>query len=407
MAGLTSTKVLEFRRETGEKLSKARISAGNVWSGLRQRPPVRWLSSRPLFAWLVVFPTLLSILYFGFIASDIYTSESSFVIRSPQQSAARIGGLGSMISSAVGGFAEAPTDAMAVSDFILSRDALREINEKFDLKAYFSQPDIDWFHRFGLFGIRNNFENFYEYYRRRISVMLAAQGAITHLSVSAFAPDMALQMNESLLELAEKKVNQLNDRARQDLIVHAEREVKEAEKRIMAAALALSNFRDTQEVMDPEMQTAFHFELIGKMQTELVATLTQLAQIQTLAPQSPAPLSLELKAKTIREEINRELATIAGGDRSLSRIAADFEQYAIMREFAQQQLAVALASLQGAKDEAQRQQLYLERIANPNLPDAATLPRRLHGIVTTILVTLVSWGILTMLMAGIREHQNY
>jgi capsular polysaccharide transport system permease protein len=367
---------------------------------------LHWLRKHPLFIWVVLFPSSLSVVYFGFIASDIYTSESSFVIRSPQQGSSAAAGLGSMISSAVGGFAEAPNDAMAVSDFILSRDALGEINDKFDLKAYFSHPDIDWFHRFGLFDVKNSFENLYEYYQRRVTIVLAPQGAITHLSVAVFEPEMALKINESLLELAEKKVNQLNDRARKDLIVHAEREVKEAEKRIMTAALALSEFRDTQEVMDPEMQTAFHFELIGKMQAELVATLTQLAQLQSLAPQSPTPISLELKAETLRGEIRRELAIIAGGDRSLSRIAAEFEEFAIEREFAQQQLSVALANLQSAKNEAQRQQLYIERIANPSLPDTATRPRRLYGIATTILVSLVSWGIISMLLAGVREHQN-
>ena len=38
-----------------------------------------------LFLATVVVPTLLAILYFGLIASDVYISESRFIIRSPQQ----------------------------------------------------------------------------------------------------------------------------------------------------------------------------------------------------------------------------------------------------------------------------------------------------------------------------------
>jgi len=370
------------------------------------RSLLSWLRNHPLFIWVVLLPTSLSIVYFGFIASDIYTSESSFVIRSPQQGGSAAAGLGSMLSSAVGGFAEAPNDAMAVSDFILSRDALHAVQDKFDLKTYFSRPEIDIFNRFGLWGFNDKFENLYDYYLSRVQVVLAPQGAITRLAVAVFDAEMAQQINESLLKLAEDKVNQLNDRARKDLISHAEREVNEAENRVMATASALSKFRDMQEVMDPEKQTVFHFDLIGKMQSELIATLTQLAQLQTLAPQSPAPVALELKAQTLRREINRELQTIAGGERSLSRIAADFERYSIESEFAQQQLAVALASLQSAKNEAQRQQLYLERIANPNLPDVATRPDRIRGVLTVFLVGMISWGVLSMLLAGIYEHKG-
>ena len=71
-----------------------------------------------------------------------------------------------------------------------------------------------------------------------------------------------------------------------------------------------------------------------------------------------------------------------------------------------QQLASALASLESARNEAQRQQVYLERIAQPSLPDVAQEPRRLRSIAATFILGLVAWGILSMLVAGVREHQD-
>jgi capsular polysaccharide transport system permease protein len=47
----------------------------------------------------------------------------------------------------------------------------------------------------------------------------------------------------------------------------------------------------------------------------------------------------------------------------------------------------------------------LETIANSSLPDDATYPKRLRGVVTTFVLGLVAWGILAMLLAGVREHQ--
>ena len=65
-----------------------------------------------------------------------------------------------------------------------------------------------------------------------------------------------------------------------------------------------------------------------------------------------------------------------------------------------------MTSLEQARNEAQRKQLYLERIVQPSLPDVAVEPRRLRGVAATFLLGLVAWGILSMLIAGVREHQD-
>jgi capsular polysaccharide transport system permease protein len=50
--------------------------------------------------------------------------------------------------------------------------------------------------------------------------------------------------------------------------------------------------------------------------------------------------------------------------------------------------------------------LYLERIVQPNKPDMALEPRRMRSIFSTFIIGLVAWGILSMLLAGVREHQD-
>ncbi|MEI7825099.1 MAG: hypothetical protein WCI01_07355, partial [Chlorobiaceae bacterium] len=63
-------------------------------------------------------------------------------------------------------------------------------------------------------------------------------------------------------------------------------------------------------------------------------------------------------------------------------------------------------SLEQARNEAQRQQLYLERIVQPNTPDIAIEPQRLKAILTIFVVGLLVWGILSLLVAGVREHHD-
>jgi capsular polysaccharide transport system permease protein len=157
--------------------------------------------------------------------------------------------------------------------------------------------------------------------------------------------------------------------------------------------------------MDPVRQTQLHYEHISRLQEELVKTRTQLTQLKVFSPKSPHPPALELREKTLENEVAKEMQKITGGENSLASKAAEYERLTLEREFADKQLASALVSLEVARNEAQRQQLYLETIAKPILPDEAVLPKRFRGILSTVVLGLISWGILSMLLAGVREHQ--
>lgn len=356
-----------------------------------------------LFVATVVVPTAVALLYFGLLASDVYISESRFVVRSPQRNQP-ITGLGSLIQGA--GFARSQDDSYTVHDYIHSRDALRELDRAFNVKQAYGSPAVDLFSRFGGLDMDPSFENLHRYYRKRVTVALDQLSSISTLRTSAFAAEDAFRYNEKLLEMSEKLVNQLNERGRLDLVRFAAAEVEEAEKKARAATLAVAAFRGEKNVFDPERQSGLQLQGVAKLQDELIATRAQLAQVRALSPGNPQIPALEQRAASIQRAIDSETAKVAGGDRSLSQKSAEYERLALERGLAEKQLAAALASLEQARNEAQRKQLYLERIVQPSKPDVAVEPRRLRNIFATFLLGLVAWGILTMLIAGIREHQD-
>ncbi len=371
-------------------------------------PPRRpgFFRRHALFGLAVLLPTFLATIYFGFYASDIYTSESSYVVRSPNKQSAASSGLGALLNGAgFSGFAKAPDDVFAVTQYIRSRDALNFLDERLDLRAAWQSKTIDLFHRFDPLGSDQSNEALYEYYQKRVTVGADGSSGITRLGISGFDPEQVLRINELLLGQAEALVNVLNERGRKDLIRFAEGEVQLAEEKAKGAAQALSDFRNTQAVVDPEKQTMLHFEQIARLQEELIRTRGQLTQLKVFAPDSPHPPALQLRAQTLEVEIAAETEKITGGENSLASKAADYQRLQLEREFADKQLAIAMSALEGARNEAQRQQLYLETIAKPSLPDEATRPKRLRGIFTTFILGLVAWGILSMLLAGVREHQ--
>ena len=358
-----------------------------------------------LFTACVAIPTLLATLYFGLFASDIYVSESSYVVRSPNKKTTS-SGIGAMLGSAgFSGFSRAQDDVHTISEYIRSRDALLHLDQKLNLAESWGSFRVDFFRRFAPLFADDSKEALYDYYLKRIGVKVDPASGITTLTTSVFSAKEALKINQLLLEQAERLVNDLNERGRKDLIRFAENEVRVAEEKAKAAALAVSNYRNTEAVVDPERETQIHFGQISRLQEELIKTKTQLAQLDAFAPDSPHPPALKLRAETLEKEIRKETEKITGGENSLASKAAEYERLALERGFADRQLASALASLEEARNEAQRQQLYLETITKPNLPDQAIYPKRLRGIITTAVLGLVAWGILSMLIAGVREHQ--
>ena len=362
----------------------------------------RFAKVNKLFLVTVAVPTVLSVLYFGLIASDVYVSESRIVVRSPER--ASVTGLGAFLKGV--GFSRAQDDSYTVRDYMLSRDALREVDKNLSVGKAYSSPSIDRISRFGGLDFDTSFEALHRYFLKKVDVQQDSASSITAVVVRAYTAEEARDINQKLLELSEGLVNKLNERGRQDLIKSATSEVAEAEKQSKAAALALSVYRNAKSVVDPEKQATVQLQQVARLQDELIATKTQLAQLRAFAPQNSQIGSLETRARTLQAAIDAENTKVAGGERSLANKAAEYQRLALEREFADKQLASALVSLEQARNEAQRKQVYIERIAQPSLPDIALEPRRIRSIVATFILGLVAWGILSMLFAGVREHQD-
>lgn len=356
----------------------------------------------PLFLFTVIIPTLLAIIYFGFIASDVYISESRFTVRSPEKSTPT--GLGALFRSS--GFPNAGDEVYAAQDYVQSRDALMALNDKNAFLQAYSAPSISVFNRFpGILG-GSKFEDLYEYYQKKVDVRYETSSSIVTLRMRAYTPQDARRFNEQLLEMAEATVNKLNERGRQDLIRFAQREVNEAKAFSQKSALALSTYRNAVGIVDPEKQATVQIQMISKLQDELIATRTQLAETRTVSPQNPQIEVLAARAQSLNEEINKQLGLVAGSSQSLSSRAAQYQRVLLDNQFAEKQLAGAMASLNEARNEANRKQAYVERIVQPNMPDEPLEPRRWRGILSTLILGLAAWGIISMLVAGMLEHRD-
>jgi capsular polysaccharide transport system permease protein len=363
----------------------------------------RWLKTHLALVLTVIVPTCAAILYYAFIASDIFISESRFLVRSPQHPM-QGGFVGQLLQGS--GISHSQDDAYSVHDYILSRDALRELDAKAEVRKAFTSKQVDPFNRFPGLSWDGSFEEFYRYYGKHVGVEYDSASSITTLTVRAFTAQDAQRIDDLLLQMSERLVNTLNERSRKDLIRYATDEVKIATDKATAAALAMFEYRSKHAVFEPDKQAAIQLESVAKIQEELISTEAQLAQVQKLSPNNPQISGLESRADTLRHAIGTEAAKVTSANGSFSARAPDFERLTLETVFADKQLGVALADLETARSEALRQQLYLERLVQPSLPDKAMEPRRTRSVFTVFLIGLIAWGVVNLLIAAIREHSG-
>ena len=360
------------------------------------------LGRRALFALLVVLPTVVTAIYMFAIATDQFWSEAHFVVRSPQKPSA--GGLGALLQGT--GISGIRDDSTSVTDYIKSRDALREIQDQVGFRDIVNREGADFLARFPAFYHTNTFEELYEHYSAIVSVVHDTTTGINTLKVRAFSADDSQRVAEALLQASERLINRLNERSLGDTVTLASAEVEKGEKRSAAAQRALTVQRISAGQVDNTSTAKTYLELIGGLEKELSATRAQLSQVQASSPNNPNISFLRDRAASLEQQVTAERRKLLGSDGALVGSFAEFERLTLEAEFAAKALVVANTMLETSRMEALRKQLYLERVVEPNSADLSRYPRRFISTLTVFGTAFLGYAILWLVIANAREHAS-
>jgi len=363
---------------------------------------IDWMKKRRWFILVVILPTVVAAVYYGFVASDVYVSESRFVIKSPEQKRSQVSTLANLIQTT--GLSGGQEQANEVLAYVRSRDALRALEQDPDVRSKFSSPEADVLSRFPHPFGKSGFEGLYKFYGEMVSARLDNETGVAIITVKSFTPTDAYQINKRLLELSEALVNRLNARAQSKGILEAQRQVALATARAKAARVALSEYRNRQELIDPGKQAVGVLEIANGLIAQRAALQAQLDLMRRVTPQNPSIPALQSRISAISTQIASQDERVVGPGDGIASKMGGYENLYVEQEFATQSLNVANASLVQAAAEAQKQQFYLERVVDPNLPDAALLPRRLMSILAVVAALVCLYFIGWMLIVGILEH---
>ncbi len=394
-----------YHLPSSETMSRSRA----IYRGLDIALPPRRL--RALKRWLpflicVMLPTLLGGVYYLGFASDQYISEARFVVRSPGHSA----GGGSMLSSLLqgSGVSRSSDDTYAVNDYLQSRDALAELVKSADLRAVYARSDADGLARFPpVWSHASNVEKLYKYYENHVDVVLDSTTGVTTMKIRTFRPDDSRNVAQALLAAGESLVNRLNQRAETNAIRDSQREVERSEGRLRDIEARIAAFRNKETVIDPGKQSQTMLLGVADLEKQLAATQTYISQLAHTSPGSPLLQSAHRRADALGAEIQTQQNRVTGSDASMVPRITLFDELQTEREFAIRALTSSTTSLEAARVNAERQQLYLDRVVEPNLPDYPLYPHRLASLAVIFASFLGIYLIGRMLIAGMQEHKAH
>lgn len=379
------------------------MSTEPIPTGAIRARAMRRTRARRLLLRLIVcvgLPTLISVFYYGFWASEQYESVGSFTVESADGQVAT--GfemlLGSLPTSRAG------RDILVVRDYILSRDMLAHLGAEHGWNAHFQDPHLDWWSRLSADA---SSEDIYKDYLDRVQVIHDTQSNTLSLHVRAYSGERAQALAQAILAASETMVNQLSDRVRHDRIRFAEHEVEKAERRFAKAREAVLTLQGEGTELNPVESATALMNIRAGLEADLAKARAELdAARAVMQPSAPKVLELQEKVRSLARQVEaqrRRLVDTKDKD-GLNQQISRFEPLIIEKEFAQQALQSAITSLELARVEAARQHRYLVTIATPSLPSEATHPRRFWGVLTVFVISLLVTAIGGVLVAAVREH---
>lgn len=356
----------------------------------------------PWFLVGVVLPVLVSFFYFFLIASDQYVSESRFVIKAPNQRSGQISTFANLIQTT--GLSGGQEQSNQVIDYVRSRSALQALSQEVPLGKTYTSGSIDFLSRFPKPWQENAREDLYKFYREKVIIDRDVDTGLIVLRSIAFNPKDAARINESLLSQSETLVNELNERARRSAISESESRVREAELRATAARKAMASYRNKAELVDPLKQAGGVVEIANRLIIERATLEAQLSTLRRLTPDHPSISALRERIASLTQEINQQTGRIVGGANTISGKLPAYEALALEQELSSQLVMLARASLEQARTDALKQQFYLERVVEPNIPDLPEYPHAWWNVLTIFGLVISLYFIAWMFVIGVLEH---
>ncbi|URF49111.1 capsule biosynthesis protein (plasmid) [Dinoroseobacter shibae] len=358
------------------------------------------------FAIMVVVPILVSAWYLWARAQDQYASYVGFSVRTEEVGSAieLLGGITELSGSS-------SSDTDILYKFLQSQELVATVDAALDLRGIWSKadPEVDPIFAYDPPG---TIEDLQDHWLRKVSIYYDSGSGLLDLRVLAFDPADARAIAEMIFAESSARINALSALAREDAIAYARDELTQAETRLRDARLALNEFRNRTQIVDPTIDTQGQMGLVNTLQAQLADALIEVDLLrETTRTGDPRITQGELRIAVIERRIEEERRKVGlgggvSGDRSVfADLVGEFERLSVDLEFAQQSYVAALATFDAARNEARRQSRYLAAHVRPTLAERAEYPQRIYLLGLIGLFSFLAWTITALIAYSLRDRR--
>lgn len=367
------------------------------------------------FGLVVVIPTILTALYFAFIASPQYVVETQFAVRGANQSSLSALGLPAL----VGGGSQSG-DSYIVADYIHSAQILPDIREQtgVDIRTIYSRPEIDFLYREN---DTRSLDEFRDYWRDMVNVSFNSTTGNVTMRVFAFSPSDATQVSQSILSVSEHLVNTLSDKTRRQVVETANQQVARSEERLRNIRKQMTELQINEQAVDPSMVANMEATIISSLEQELASLRTRYkALVDSISSDAPSARVIERKISALEAQLIEQRNRLTGdvdqpADGKTTRSGVDtssalpqmisrFSELGVEQEFAVKAYTASLAALETAMQEAQKQERYFAVYVPPREPEVALYPFSLLNTGIVLLASISLWVIGYFVFRSVKDH---
>ncbi len=391
-----------FRQMLAPAPTPAReFSAGHTTAG-------SWVGRALLFSFIamVMAPTLTASLYYGFLASNEYVSETRLTVRAASEDKqSGPDSLAVFSKLGLGGNKATVQDSYLVLNYLKSRSVVEDIGGDEYMEQKFSHSGIDWFSRLPR---GRPIEEVWKYWTYHVSPVIDALSGIVTVKVYAFSPEDAQEIAIKILDLSERLVNRVSERSRAAAVKEAEAEVERAEHELVATRSDLQSFRNQSLTIDPVAKAASIGEMMGKLLVQRSEIENQILTFSgALSANSPTVRNQKNQLDAVDRqiaELKKQLTSTGENDRPVATELSTFEQLKLKEQFSEKKYTTAELSLDRAKLDLEKTKLFISLVVEPGLPQYPLFPERGIDILLVFAVGFVSWGILSLISASVLDH---
>jgi len=358
-----------------------------------------------LFAWIVIFPMAVAILYYTFFAMDRYVSVAQVVVRQPGNESSKLS-VPSIALMMSGINPASREETLYLREYIMSIDMLNVLESELNWHEHFSKQ---W--RDPLFWVGKDVprEELLEYYNRLVDAQFDETTGLLTVEVQALDPEFSQQVLKLILSRSEAFVNEISHRMARDQMKFAETELELARKKYEDEKRVMLEFQSRSEHLNAQAAAESRANIIATLEAELTTQRAALnGLLSTLNPNTPQVRQQKARIGALEQQLAAEKRTLlssAQGDK-LNVVAARYRDLAIDVGIAEEAYKASIVAVENARIEIAKKIRSLVTVVSPNLPQSAIYPERIYNLFTLFVALLLVYGVARFVIATIEDHRD-